>query len=330
MSTQSARAFWISRPGHGEVRTLDLPTRDPNQVLVRTLYSAVSRGTETLVFNGRVPVSQHLRMRAPFQDGEFPAPVKFGYINVGEVEQGPDDLLGRAVFCLYPHQDRYVVATSDVVPLPAALPPARAVLAANMETAVNALWDCAPLVGDRITVIGAGTLGCLVAWLAAAVPGTEVELVDINPARAAIAAALGLEFAQPNQAQEDRDLVFHVSASSSGLNRALTLAGFEATIVELSWYGDEAVSANLGADFHSRRLKLLSSQVGAVATPRRNQRKHRERMQLALRLLCDPVLDHLITGQSRFDELPQLMASLANGSVDTLCHRIIYQENDRV
>lgn len=324
MSKHSARAFWISHPGHGEIRTVDLPTPGAHQILVRTLFTAISRGTETLVFNGRVPASQHARMRAPFQDGNFPAPVKYGYSNVGEVEQGPNDLLAAAVFCLYPHQDRYVVAASDVLPLPADLPPARAILAANMETAVNALWDFAPRVGDRITVIGAGTLGCLLAWLASRVPGTEVELVDLNPARAEIAAKLGVEFAHPHQASSARDVVFHVSASSDGLNHALALAGFEATVVELSWYGDEPVTAALGADFHSRRLKLISSQVGHVATSRRGQRTHRERMQLALRLLCDPVLDHVISGQSQFEDLPTVMANLANGTRDAICQRIVY------
>ncbi|MFT5175307.1 MAG: threonine dehydrogenase-like Zn-dependent dehydrogenase [Gammaproteobacteria bacterium] len=324
MSSQSARAFWVTRPGHGEIRVEDLPTCNADQVLVRTLYSAISRGTEALVFNGRVPVSQHSRMRAPFQVGEFPAPIKYGYINVGEVEQGPSELLGRTVFCLYPHQDRYLIAASDVLPLPLALPAARAILAANMETAINALWDFAPRIGDRITVIGAGTLGCLLAWLASRVPGAEVELVDINPARASIATALGVDFAHPDEARAARDVVFHASASSSGLNRALELADFEATIVELSWYGDEPVAVALGADFHSRRLQLISSQVGAVAASRRNQRTHRERLQLALQLLCDPILDHVISAQSAFDELPSVMARLANGTLDSICHRISY------
>ena len=324
MPNQSARAFWISRPGHGEIRNVTLPRLKTEQVLVRALYSAISRGTETLVFNGRVPTSQYERMRAPFQDGDFPAPLKYGYINVGEVEQGPPELHGRSVFCLYPHQDRYVVGAVDVVPLPEALPPARAVLAANMETAVNALWDLAPRIGDRISVIGAGTLGCLVAWLAARIPGTEVELVDINDARAVVATALGVSFAHPDQASDARDIVFHTSASASGLNCALALAGFEASIVELSWYGDEPVAATLGGHFHSRRLKLISSQVGEIATPRRSQRTYRQRMQLALRLLRDPVLDHLISGQSRFDDLPDVMSQLANGSLDAICHRIVY------
>ena len=324
MSSHSARAFWVAQPGHGEIRAVELPEREPDQVLVRTLYSGVSRGTEALVFNGRVPASQHTRMRAPFQDGEFPAPVKYGYINVGEVEQGPHDILGRVVFCLYPHQDRYVVSTSDVLPLPEGLPAARAVLAANMETAVNALWDLAPQLGDRITVVGAGTLGCMLAWLASHVPGTEVELVDINPARAVTAKALGVEFAHPDLATDERDVVFHTSASSSGLNCALALAGFEATVAELSWYGDDPVAATLGAGFHSRRLKLISSQVGAVAASRRARRTHSERMQLALRLLCNPVLDTLISGESSFDELPDVMVRLADGTLDTICHRIVY------
>lgn len=320
-----ARACWLVQAGRAELRTHTLPEPADGEVLVRTLHSGISRGTETLVFRGEVPASEHQRLRAPFQQGDFPWPLTYGYSSVGVVEQGPPALRGRAVFCLHPHQDRYVVPAAAVHPLPEDVPPGRAVLAANLETAVNALWDGAPRVGDRIAVVGGGAVGLLVAWLAGRMPGCRVQLVDLQPARAALAQRLGVGFALPDDATGDADLVIHASGQGAGLQTALRLAGFEATVLELSWYGTRAVELPLGQAFHARRLLLQSSQVGHVAAARRARWDHARRLQLALRLLADPVLDALVTGASPFDELPALLARLATGTgADTICHRIDY------
>ncbi|MEU7057601.1 zinc-binding alcohol dehydrogenase [Streptomyces sp. NPDC046197] len=320
---RSARAFWLRSPGHGEIR--DLRLRDPAQgeVLVRTLWSGVSRGTETLVFRGGVPVSQHRAMRAPFQEGDFPGPVKYGYLNVGVVEEGPRELTGRTVFCLYPHQTRYVVPASAVTPVPADVPAERAVLAGTVETAVNALWDAAPLVGDRIAVVGGGMVGCSVAALLARFPGVRVQLVDADPARAKVAEALGVGFATPEDAVGGCDLVVHASATEQGLARSLELLDPEGTVVELSWYGDRRVALPLGEAFHSRRLVIRSSQVGTVS-PARPHRTYADRLAVALDLLADPALDALITGESAFEELPQVMPKLVSGEIPALCHRVRY------
>ncbi|MBC7136416.1 MAG: zinc-binding alcohol dehydrogenase [Oceanibaculum nanhaiense] len=327
MTANTARAFWIDRPGKGAIREESLPDLAEGEVRVRTLYSAVSRGTESLVFQGKVPQSQWQAMRAPFQGGFFPAPLKYGYINVGVVEAGALPA-GTPVFCLYPHQDRYVVPAEAVTTLPASLPPQRAVLAANMETAINGLWDAAPLVGDRIAVIGAGVVGCLAAFLASRIPGIQVELIDIDPAKAAIAEALGLPFALTRDASRDADIVIHASGNPMGLQSALTLAAYEGTILEMSWYGSTLVPLPLGEEFHSKRLILKSSQVGGVSPARRARRSYADRMALALSLLADDRLDALITGESPFEELPELMVTLSttpSGTpIGTLCHRIRY------
>ncbi|MFI5520770.1 zinc-binding alcohol dehydrogenase [Streptomyces platensis] len=323
-----ACAFWLNAPGHGEIRTVPLPDPGPDEVLVRTLCSGVSRGTETLVFRGGVPVSQHSVMRAPFQEGDFPAPLKYGYLNVGVVEEGPPALLGRTVFCLYPHQTHYVVPASAVTPVPDSVPAPRAVLAGTVETAVNALWDAAPLVGDRIAVIGAGMVGCGVAALLARYPAVRVQLVDADPARAATARALGVDFALPQDALGDCDLVVHASATEEGLARSLELLAPEGTVIELSWYGDRQVSLPLGEAFHSRRLVVRSSQVGAVSPARRARRTFADRLALALDLLADPAFDALITGESAFEELPQVLPRLASGDLPALCHRIRYPPAD--
>ena len=319
-----ARAFWIAAPGRGEIRAAPLRSPGPGEVLVRALKSGISRGTESLVFRGLVPVSQRAAMRCPFQDGEFPGPVKYGYASVGRVESGPAELQGQRVFCLHPHQDRYVVPVDAVTLLPDAVSDARGVLAANMETAVNGLWDATPRLGDRVAVVGAGVVGCLVAALAARIPGVRVELVDPDPRRAAIAARLGCAYATPAQAAGDMDLVIHASGNPDGLATALGLAGFEATVLEMSWYGDRMVPTPLGEAFHSRRLTVRSSQVGAVATAQRARWSHRRRLSLALDLLADPVFDVLLSGESPFENLPATLARLASAPDGALCHVVNY------
>lgn len=319
-----ACAFWLAAPGRGEIRgeVLDIP--GANEARVRTLYSGISRGTESLVFRGEVPPSQYQTMRAPFQQGEFPAPVKYGYCNVGVVEAGPPAWCGRTVFCLYPHQDRYVVPAAALTPVPATISPARAVLAANLETALNVLWDAAPRLGDRITVIGAGVVGCLIARLAGRLPGCAVQLVDVDPRKAAIASHLGVSFTTPEQAEGGQDRVIHASGSPAGLVTALGLAGFETTVVEASWFGARLVSLPLGESFHSQRLTIQSSQVGHVAAAQRGRWDHRRRMTTVMELLDDPALDALISGESPFVELPRVMAELSTNPDGALCHRLVY------
>ncbi len=321
----TTRAFWIAAPGRGELRTEPLPVPGAGEVSIRTLFSGVSRGTEALVFQGHVPVSEAQRMRAPFQVGEFPGPVKYGYASVGEVTSGPADLVGRCVFCLYPHQERYVLPCEALWVLPAAVPAQRAILTANLETALNGVWDAGVAPGDRIGVIGAGSVGCLAAWLAHHVVGCEVELIDINPERSAVARVLGVSFASPARARADVDVVLHASGTQEGLALALRIAGFEATVLELSWYGDRAVSLPLGEAFHARRLSLKSSQVGSVAPLRRARWTNRRRLALALSLLTDPALDALINSEGEFDELPDTLAALAVSPGNVIMHRVRYR-----
>ena len=323
-SEPEARAFWLREPGIGEIRPVTLPEPGRDEVMVRTLRSGVSRGTETLVFRGGVPPGQYAAMRAPFQDGDFPAPVKYGYLNVGTVEQGPKELHGRTVFCLYPHQSAYVVPARAVTVVPDDVPPARAVLAGTVETGVNALWDAGPLLGDRVAVVGAGMVGCCVARLLSRFPAVEVTLVDVDPGRAEVAAALGVGFALPADAPDGRDLVVHASATSAGLQRSLELLAPEGTVIELSWYGDDEVQLSLGGAFHSSRLGIRASQVGTVSPARAGRRTTADRLTLALELLRDPALDALVTGQSHFSELPDVMARLSAGSLPALCHTITY------
>ena len=325
---QGSRAFWVQEPGRGEILRRDLPPWQGGDILVRALYSGISRGTESLVFRGRVPRSQHEAMRAPFQEGDFPAPVKYGYSSVGEVIEAEGragrELLGRRVFCLYPHQDVYIVPASAATRLSPRLPPGRAILAANMETAVNAVWDGGPSTGDRVVVIGAGVVGLLIAWLCRQIPGTEVIAVDRNPDRVEAAVALGIGFRNEPPGDIGADLVFHASGNPAGLRGAIGAAGVEGSVVEVSWYGDSPVSLPLGEAFHSRRLLLRSSQVGRIPPGRSPRWNTSRRLALALSLLRDPDLDVLISGESDFEELPAVMTQLSTAPGEALCHRIRY------
>ncbi len=315
MTTETAprqigtRALWYV--GARECALNDeIVTLSPGHALVRTLYSGVSRGTERLIFEGRVPASEIERMKGPNMAGAFPFPVKYGYCAVGVVEDGPADLIGRSVFALHPHQARFALPPEQLTLLPASLPPRRAVLAANMETALNALWDSSAGPGDRIAVVGAGVVGLLVASLAARLPGADVTIVDIDTSRASVAASLGCRFSSDGAGAEDADIVFHTSASAAGLNRAIALAGFEGAIIELSWHGAGDTPIALGGAFHSRRLRLISSQVGHVSDSRRARWSYGRRMAKALELLDDARLDALITDDIPFTEAPSRLPAL--------------------
>ncbi|KAA9107810.1 zinc-dependent alcohol dehydrogenase [Microbacterium rhizomatis] len=321
-----AEAFWVEEPGRGALRTEEIRDRGPGEVLVRTLYTGISRGTEALVFRGEVPPSEHERMRAPFQGGDFPGPVKYGYLNVGVVEHGPPELEGRTVFTLFPHQSRFVIPASAVTLVPEGVPARRAVLAGAVETAVNVLWDAAPLVGDRVSVIGGGLIGTNVALLLAGIPGIDLVVVDGDHAKADLCRSLDIRYAPPEAAPTDRDLVIETSGSGEGLQLALACAAFEGEIVVASWFGDRSVSLPLGGAFHSRRLTIRSSQVGAVSPRRSGRRTTTDRLSLALGMLVDPRFDAVLTGSSPWRDLPTVMSAIAAGTAPGLCHTIDWSD----
>jgi NADPH:quinone reductase-like Zn-dependent oxidoreductase len=321
---ETAEALWYVGPGRAEIREERLKPLTEDKVRVRALYGAISRGTEALIAAGRVPAGEYQRMRGPFMAGTFPFPVKYGYSTVGVVEAGRDDLVGRNVFVLHPHQTRFDVPADAVAPVPAEIPLSRAVMAANMETALNATWDAAPGPQGRIAVVGAGVVGALVAFLCARIEDAEVTLIDIDPTRANLAAALGVGFATPDAAPTDCEYVFHASATAEGLTTALNIAGDEATIVELSWYGSGIVSVPLGGAFHSRRLKLISSQVGKVAPSHRATFTYRQRMNAAITLTAHPHLDALLAPAVSFRELPVALPDILKPRSGVLCQLISY------
>jgi len=319
---ETTTAWWTTGQGRGEFRSEPVRPAESGEVSVRTLWTGISRGTESLIARGAVPASEHERMRAPFQDGDFPFPVKYGYLNVGVVEDGPVALQGRTVFALFPHQSRFVAREEAVAPVPDGVPARRAVLAGAVETALNVLWDAAPAIGDRVLIVGAGMIGCALARLASGIPGVEVTVVDVDPGRRSVVEALGARFATAATAPGEADVVIEASGSGAGLQLALRCAPTDGEVVVASWYGAEPVPLELGADFHSRRLRIRSSQVGAVAAARRGRRSTRDRLTLALRLLQDPVFEVLLGPTSSWRQLPAVTAGLADGTAAELCQTI--------
>lgn len=308
-------ALWYVADGRVELRPVDAPAPRAGEARITARYSGISRGTERLVLQGRVPVSEHQRMRCPHQEGDFPFPVKYGYAMVGTIEDGPKDRIGEQVFLLHPHQRAMCVPLADLHSLPKDVPPRRACLAANMETALNVIWDAEAAPGDRILVIGGGVLGLLIAGIAARLPGAVVTVADVDGSRARVAEGLGATFAAPAQAPGDQDIVIHTSSTAEGLQLALRCAGTEARVVEASWYGDKSVALPLGEGFHSRRLHIISSQVGAVPAARRARWTMARRMAAALDLLCDARFDALITAEAAFADAPaQLPHVLTSGT----------------
>jgi threonine dehydrogenase-like Zn-dependent dehydrogenase len=311
-----SEALWYTAPGQVERRQVELPAA--GDVTLEALYSGISRGTETLVLHGRVPRSEYLRMRCPLQEGDFPFPVKYGYALVGRIVDGPAELVGETAFVLHPHQRTARVPLSFVRPLPKDLPPKRACLAANMETALNVTWDAQLAPGQKILVVGGGVLGLLTAAVAAAIPDTKVTVVDLLATRAGAAQRMGASFALPAAAPTNQDVVIHTSATEDGLLRALECAAFEAKIVEASWYGERKVALPLGAAFHAQRLQIISSQVGSVAPSHRGSVTHAERMSRALALLQDDKFDTLVTGEVPFDEAPKRLPGVLSGDSSDL------------
>lgn len=315
-----AKAFWITgRKQVGYRDTLLAP--QVGDVSVTTLFTGISRGTERLIFRGGVPAAEHETMRAPFQEGAFTFPVKYGYSAVGRIEDGARK--GAIIFALFPHQTQFCVPEDMALTVPDNVPAARAVLAANMETALNITWDAQIKIGDRIVVVGAGVVGALAAYLAAQVPGTEVTLVDIDPDKRDLAQTLGCDFALPDAFPGDADVVIHASASAAGLETATSCAGVEARVIEASWYGDRAVTIPLGGRFHQRRLQLISSQVGRIPAAQAARWTYQRRLAKALALLADPCLDALISGETPFANLAEDYSAILDNPA-TLCHRVRY------
>ena len=318
-----ARAFWLAAGGRGLIRAEALPDPPADWCVVKTRFSAVSPGTERLVALGRVPVSLREEMRCPYMGGHFPFPVKYGYSLVGEVVSGPADLRGRAVHVLHPHQDICVVRREDVRPLPAGLPAERATLASNLETAVTAVWDSGAVLGERALVVGFGIVGSLIARLLSLSPGIDLEIVEPRRDRRMLAERMGFK-AFPEPGPGAFDLAFDAGGTPAGLQAAIDRVGVEGRVVAVSWFGARPVPLVLGGSFHSRRKRIVASQVSRIPgflAPRWDVRR---RTELVFRLLDRPEFDLHLSPPIPFSGLPELFRALRRRSPAGLGPLIAY------
>ncbi|MGI9350414.1 MAG: zinc-dependent alcohol dehydrogenase [Rhizobiaceae bacterium] len=336
INVTGSRARRLTYPacGKGIIEYAQLIDIKDENVTLKTLYSGISKGTESLVFNGNVPESEWTRMQCPFMTGSFAFPITYGYACVCEVMEcgkAVENLeLGDRVFILHPHQDLMCVPASACHKLPDIIPTKRGVLSANMETGLNSVWDAEISGKPACAVIGAGVVGLMTAHALRETTGVSPIVLDVNPAKEKIISKLGFNFANPSRHTDlnlpEFEFLFHTSASSEGLQTAIDLAGFEARIVELSWYGEKPVSLLLGGAFHSKRLRIIASQVGSIAPAMRAELDQSERIKQAMALLDDPRLDSLLETEIEFSEVPDHLHDLLGPQSDILCQVIRYTD----
>jgi len=315
-------ALWHLSEQESAIRSQSLPELKADKCRIESLFSLVSSGTESLVANGEVPTDLHDSMQVPYMEGDFSFPVKYGYSLVGKVVEGSHNLVGQQVHLLHPHQQHCVVNEADITIIPAGIPPQRAVLASNVETALNAIWDSRLSAGDRVLIIGMGLIGSLVARLASQFPATQVSVADTDPARLALAREQGFSQYEPSDAPFD--VAFHSSGSSAGLQTAIDAVGYEGKVIELSWYGTRSAEVKLGGSFHQQRKQIISSQVSQLPSHQQSRWDYRRRKQTVLNLLQDDGWDDFLTATVDFPEAPALFDKLRQGDRSQLSWTIRY------
>jgi len=324
-----ARALWFKAYDHAEILKERLPLLKPGWCKLQTFFSAISPGTERLVYSGDVPENLRQEMKCPYMGGEFPFPVKYGYSLIGKITEGPKQSIGKIVHVLHPHQDQCIVHMEDTFPIPPRVPPPRGTLASNLETAVNAIWDSNVTIGERALLIGFGIVGSLVARLLSFIPGVQLQVVDTNPSKITLAEKMGFEACNPEKVSGNFDLAFHASGSSDGLQLAIDKVGCEGRIIELSWYGTDKVSLSLGGTFHSQRKTIHSSQVSTVSPRQRPRWDRRRRKSLVFKLLERPEFDSHITHSVPFTKLPDLYGKLKAYPTEGLSYLVRYEEKTK-
>ncbi|WP_298982402.1 zinc-dependent alcohol dehydrogenase [Caldilinea sp.] len=305
------RSVIFTAPGKVVVRAEPIPQPQPGELLVQTLVSAISAGTELLFLRGEVPANMEVDSAIPALNGAVRYPLRYGYACVGRVIEAGEEQdrgwLGCTVFAFHPHASHFVASTAQILPVPDDLTPHRAALLPNMETAVNLVMDGQPGIGERVAVIGLGVVGLLTIALLARFPLERLLAVDPLPQRRGLATALGAHAALAPEELTERsgyDLVYEVSGSPIALNTALALTGFAGRIVIGSWYGVKQAPLDLGGAFHRSRIRLLASQVSTIDPRWSGRWNKKRRIDLAWAMLRAVEIERLITHRLPVEEAP--------------------------
>ena len=319
-----AHGLWFLGANQFSIREETLRSPSTPYCVVKSICSGISQGTEQLVYSEAVPESIQHQMRCPYMGGDFPFPIKYGYSLVGEVVEGPENIVGRNVHMLHPHQDYGCVHPRDIYLLDDGILPEKAILASNMETAVNAVWDSQVTLGDRVLVVGFGNVGSLVARILSLSMGVEMFVTDTSALKRSMAQKMGFNVCEISQLKEEFDISFNVSASADGLQTAIDAVGYEGKIIELSWYGNRAVSLQLGGDFHIQRKTIISSQVSHIPSHRLARWDTIRRKKLVFSLLKQPEFEEHVTHNLRFSELPRILSESRSLFQDNLMIAVHY------
>lgn len=322
-----SKSLWFKNQFHAVMETEMLPVLPPNKkknsCLIKTLFTAISPGTEYLVYSGGVPKKLYVEMRCPYMGGDFSFPIKYGYSLVGQVLDGPTSLKGKLIHTLHPHQDYARISAEDVYVIPDGISPQRATLASNMETALNAIWDSGVNIGDKVLIVGFGIIGSLIARILSFIPQVEVDVLDVQPAKITLIEQLGFSIYKEEK-EKKYDLAFHTSGSGPGLQTSINNVGLEGKIIETSWYGDKEVNLCLGETFHSQRKLIISSQVSHLPACKSARWDYKRRKEVVFQLLLHPEFDAHITHTIAFHNLPKLFQSLKKNRCQELSYLVYY------
>ena len=324
MKIYKTKSYWIDKKNKGYFKFGEISSINSNEIVVKTLFSGISYGTEKLVYSGKVPKSQRNLMKCPYQEGDFGNDIKYGYINVGKVVDGDKSYLGNNIFSLYPHQDFYKIPSNEALIIPNKIPLSRCLLIPNLETAINAVWDTLPSAGDRILVIGAGIVGLLTAYLINKIPGVNLFIVDKDPSKRKITKKLGINFLDAIPKKFDARFIYECTGDHRILNSLKNNITVNSTICVLSWYGDKKSDIALGENFFSKRAKLIMSQVSKIS-PARYDLNNQDRRKIALDILdASNDLDHLIEKKYvNFNHLDKFFSNRKNHN-NFLCKVVKY------
>ena len=295
--------------------------KNSKTVLVKTIYSGISKGTEKLISSKMVSKNQFELMQAPFQKGNFNLPIKYGYINVGKIINGPKNLINKNIFSLYPHQTIYEIPIKNINLLPKDNLK-KYVLVANMETAINIFWDCSANKNDKILIFGLGTVGLLTAFFFKLKNYKKIYVYDSNINKKKYCNLLRLNFINLKQAK-DFNIIINTTSNYKVLEKSMSILVNEGKIVEASWYGSKKGYLSLGDYFHSRRLKLISSQVSKIPNHMKNKYDYKKRLKLAINSLKHKKLEKLITSESNFFNLERDYFKILNNK-NTIMHLVKY------
>ena len=317
-----SQSLWLIKKNKPKILSKDIYYKKNNKtVLVKTLYSGISKGTENLVARGKIHKSQFKIMRCPFQDGNFSFPIKYGYINIGEIIDGPISLTGKKIFTLFPHQTVFEISTKNIN-LIKNKNAKKYLLTANMETAVNIFWDSQAKKNDRILIVGLGSVGLLTAYFFKLKGYKNLYVSDVNLSKKSIAKKLNLNFIHYNKIN-NLDCIINTTSNYDVLNNSFTKLNLDGKIIEASWYGEKVGKLNLGNEFHSKRLRIISSQVSNIPLHMQKKHNYRSRLKIAINALNDDKLLLLINSVSKFENLEKNYISILKDK-NIIIHAIKY------